>query len=172
MEWIRKNRNRGFTLIEVMASMLIIMIIGIGAISYMYGCMWNAKRADVRITATRIGLLLLETWKITGHHIYDGDGNIIGWEWNVTDFDPINEPDFNTALPNGFGSATFSLGGVGTKLGDYVIQIDGVNYFTTLLYNSNQPQMLNARVAWNKTYSSATLGSDYMYVDVASYAIY
>ena len=171
MEWVRKNRNSGFTLIEVMVSMLVILIIAIGVASYMYSCAWNAKRADVRITATRVGQFLLETWKITGHHIFDASGNIIGWSWNVSDFDPT-DPDFNSTLPDSFGGITVDLGGVGTELGDYGIQIDGVVYFATLLFDNNQPAMLNARVAWNKNYSSATLESDFMYVDVTSSAIY
>ncbi len=57
-------------------------------------------------------------------------------------------------------------------MGDYGTQIDGVVYFATLLFDNNQPQMLSARVAWNKNYSSTTLESDFMYVDVTSYAIY
>jgi len=167
MERVRKNRNSGLTLIEVMISMLVIMIIVIGAISYMYSCMWNAKRADVRITATRVGQLLLETWKITGS--IDVEGN---WSWNVNDFDPT-DPDFNITLPDSFESITADLGGVGTPLGDYGIQLDGVGYFVTLLFDDNNlPPMLSARIAWNKNYSSTTLESDYMYVDVTSYAIY
>ena len=73
MERVPKNRNSGLTLIEVMIAMVIIMIIGIGVASYMYACAWNAKRADVRITAKRVGQLLLETWKITGHNIFNDD---------------------------------------------------------------------------------------------------
>jgi len=172
MEWVRKNRNSGFTLIEVMISMLVIMIIVIGAVSYMYACMWNAKRADVRITATRVGQLLLETWKITGHNIYDDEGKVIGWAWNVMDFDPITESDLNTTLPDSFGTATVDLGGVGTELGGYVIRIDGVGYFVRLLYRDDSPYMLNARVGWNLNYSSTSLhATDRQYIDVTSYAI-
>jgi Tfp pilus assembly protein PilV len=171
MERLRENRNSGLTLIEVMIAMLIIMIIVIGAISYMYACMWNAKRADVRITAARIGQLLLETWKITGHYDTDGSGNQI-WSWNVTDFDPT-DPAFNLTLPGSFSNANdFDLSGIGTELDDYTIIIDGVGYFVTLLFDDNQPRMLSARVGWNLSYSSTNLGSDYMYVDVTSYAIY
>jgi len=167
MERVRKNRNSGLTLIEVMLSLIIIMIIGIGAASYMYACAWNAKRADVRITATRVGQLLLETWKTTGS--YDVPGN---WSWDVDDFDPT-DPDFNLTLPDNFTNAVdFDLAGIGIELDDYTITIDGIVYFVTLLYDINLPPMLNARVAWNKDYRSTTLESDYMYVDVTSLAIY
>jgi len=169
MERVRNNRNSGLTLIEVMLAMVIIMIIGIGVASYMYACAWNAKRADVRITASRVGQLLLETWKITGS--YDVPGN---WSWNVDDFDPT-DPDFNLTLPDNFTNVDFDLTGkgiVGIELDDFEITIDGVGYFVTLYFDNNLPPMLNARIAWNLNYSSATLESDYMYVDVTSLAIY
>lgn len=165
MERVRKNRNNGLTLIEVMVSMLVIMIIVIGAVSYMYASMWNARRAEVRITAARIGQLLLETWKVTGPVDINGD-------WNVAAFNPIT--DFGPELPNNFQAAAIGPGGTGGgELGNYQIQIDGVNYFVTLLYNNNsQPRMLNARVAWNIDLASATLGSNFQYIDLTSNAIY
>ena len=162
------HRNSGLTLIEVMISLLVILLMLVGAVSYMYGCAWNARRAEVRITATRIGQLLLETWKLAGS--YDAPGQ---WSWNVTKFDPT-DPFFNLTLPGGFSSDSFDLGGTGTgELGDFNITIDGVTYFATLLYdNSTQPNMLNARVAWNKNLRASGLESDYHYVDLTSYAIY
>jgi type II secretory pathway pseudopilin PulG len=162
MERVRKNRNNGLTLIEVVVSMLVIMIIVIGAVSYMYASMWNARRAEVRITATRIGQLLLETWKVTGP--------VVNGVWNVTAFNPM--VDFGPELPNNFQAAAVDLGGIGAELGDYQIQIDGVYYFVTLLYDNSQPRMLNARVAWNIDLTSATLGSNFKYIDLTSNAIY
>jgi prepilin-type N-terminal cleavage/methylation domain-containing protein len=162
MERVRKNRNNGLTLIEVMVSMLVILIIVIGAVSYMYASMWNARRAEVRITATRVGQLLLETWKVTGP--------VVNGVWNVTAFNPIT--DFGPELPTNFQATAIDLGGIGVELGDYQIQIDGVHYFVTLLYNNSQPRMLNARVAWNIDLASATLGSNFKYIDLTSNAIY
>lgn len=134
----------------------------------MYGCAWNARRAEVRITATRIGQVLLETWKLTGS--YDAD---MHWSWNVTNFDPTNAY-FNLTLPDNFSSDGFDLGGIGPgELGDFNIELDGVTYFVTLLYDNNMPNMLSARVAWNKDLHSSAFDSDnYHYVDVTSYAIY
>jgi type II secretory pathway pseudopilin PulG len=167
MQRLHRHHNDGLTLIEVMVSLLVILFIGIGAVSYMYACAWNARRAEVRITATRIGQVLLETWKLTGS--YDALGR---WSWNVTNFNPTNAY-FNLTLPDSFSSDGFDLGGIGPgELGDFNIQIDGVTYFVTLLYDNNLPNMLSARVAWNKNLRSATLDSDYHYVDVTSYAIY
>ena len=149
-------------------SLLVILLVVVGAVSYMYACAWNARRAEVRITATRIGQVLLETWKLTGS--YDAD---MHWSWNVTNFNPTNAY-FNLTLPDSFSSDGFDLGGTGPgELGDFNIAIDGVTYFVTLLFDSGtQPNVLTARVAWNKNLRSATLDSDYHYVDVTSYAIY
>jgi type II secretory pathway pseudopilin PulG len=168
MEGVRKNRNSGLTLIEVMIAMLVIMIIVIGAISYMSACMWNAKRADVRITATRVGQLLVETWKLTGHYSLDQFGHQV-WSWSVTDFDPT-DTDFNLSLPYNFStsSVTFNEEPIGVELGDYEAEIDEKTYFVTLSYRDDNPYMLNARVAWSR----ATGTENLQWVDVTSYAIY
>jgi type II secretory pathway pseudopilin PulG len=168
MERVRKNRNSGLTLIEVMISMLVIMIVVIGAVSYMYACIWNAKRADVRITATRVGQLLVETWKLTGHYYLDELGNQ-AWAWSVTDFDPT-DADFNFSLPYTFGppSVSFNDEPIGIELGKYETSIDGKTYFVTLAYKDDDPYMLTARVAWSR----ATGAQNLQWVDVTSYAIY
>jgi type II secretory pathway pseudopilin PulG len=166
MERVHKNRNTGLTLIEVMVSMLVILIIVIGAVSYMYASMWNARRAEVRITATRIGQLLLETWKITGHY-YDDNQK---WAWYVTDFNPT-DPEFNLYLPYNFSnsSVAFDEEPVGIELGDYQAEVDDKIYFVTLSYRGDiNPNMLSARVAW----SMATGTENLQWVDVTSYAIY
>lgn len=157
-----KYRNCGLTLIEVMIAVLVAVVIVIGALSYMYACALNARAADVRITATRVGQLLLETWKVTG--------TIVGGVWDVTAFNPTTA--FGPELANNFQSTAADLGGTGVELGDYRIRIDGVHYFVTLLYNSSRPQMLSARVAWNRNLTSTTLESDFRYVDLTSHAIY
>lgn len=168
MERVRKNRKSGFTLIEVMVSMVVIMIIVIGAASYMYACMWNAKRADIRITATRVVQLLMETWKLTGHYYVDEFGNQ-RWAWNVTDFDPT-DAEFNSSLPYNFGppSVSFDEEPIGIELGKYEAEIDGKVYFVTLSYRDDNPYMLTARVAWSR----ATGAENLQWVDVTSYAIY
>jgi len=168
MDRLRNKRNSGLTLIEVMISMVVIMIIVIGAISYMSACMWNARKADVRITATRVGQLLLETWKLTGRYYLDEFGNQ-AWSWNVIDFDPT-DPDFNFSLPYNFGppSVPFNEEPIGIELGKYETAIDGKAYFVTLSYRDDNPYMLTARVAWSR----ATGTENLQWVDVTSYSIY
>ncbi|UCH89480.1 MAG: prepilin-type N-terminal cleavage/methylation domain-containing protein [Thermoplasmata archaeon] len=167
MERVRKNRNSGLTLVEVMVSMLVIMIIVIGAVSYMYACMWNAKRADIRITATRIGQTLLDLWKI--------NGPVVDGIWDVEAFNPI-DPDFNLILPDNIGTTIEGIEGIGQELRGtrYEITIDGAHYFITLSYRQDYPNfyLLNACVAWSRNFNSATLESDPHRVWLTSYSIY
>ena len=167
------RRNNALTLIEVMIALLIAIIIVIGVLSYMYACAMNARTADVRITATRVGQLLLETWKLTGHYIYDESGNITGWSWNVTDFDPTDTV-FNDNLPYNFviSSLTFDEEPIGDELGDYEVVIDDKTYFLTLSYKDDNPYMLTVRVVWSRNSSSGSISSDDKWIDVTSYAIF
>ena len=167
------RRNNALTLIEVMIALLIAIIIVIGVLSYMYACAMNARTADVRITATRVGQLLLETWKLTGHYIYDESGNITGWSWNATDFDPTDTV-FNDNLPYNFviSSLTFDEEPIGDELGDYEVVIDDKTYFITLSYKDDNPYMLTVRVVWSRNSSSGSISSDDKWIDVTSYAIF
>ena len=162
--------NKGLTLIEVMAALLIAMIIIIGVLSYMYACALNARAADTRITATRIGQLMLDTWKVTGP--VDKVTRI----WDVTAFNPT--VDFGPSFPENIGTTGDGILGIGPELGRYETTIDGVNYYITLSYrndfssNSIPLYMLNASVAWSRDASSSGLGDDPYWIDLSSYAIY
>jgi prepilin-type N-terminal cleavage/methylation domain-containing protein len=171
MKRVKKYHKQGFTFIEVLISMIIILLIVIGVMSYMYACAWNARVADVRITATRVGQLLLETWKLTGHtYIEDGKEK---WAWNVIDFDPT-DAYFNSSLSYSFGESdvTFTEEPIGTELGDYQTKIDGKTYFVTLSYQDDNPYMLSARVAWSGHIGPGDTADNLQWVDVTSYAIY
>lgn len=101
------------TLAEVVVAMTVLSIAAVGALGYQYHANRQVRVAHAQITATRIGLLLLEDWKSTG---------------GSTQYDP-------TALGLGFESTFipqyFSEGqgvGVGTPLRSeaYVITVDNV----------------------------------------------
>ncbi|MHC4525778.1 MAG: type IV pilus modification PilV family protein, partial [Planctomycetota bacterium] len=55
--------RRGFTLVEVMISILIVMILATGAMGYQYASTRDVKVSEVQASAARIGMLLLESWK-------------------------------------------------------------------------------------------------------------
>ena len=168
-----ENFGRGLTLVEVMVTLVIALIIVIGVIMYMYSSALNARTADVRITATRIGQLLLDGWKITG------TVNTETGVWDVEAFNPTDY-DFDFSLPVEFvGDLAFDLGGVGNELGDYSIKIDGAYYFITLSYENDNTDAsypiplyrLNACVAWNRDLISSNLNTDaYNYINITSYA--
>jgi Tfp pilus assembly protein PilV len=164
--------NKGLTLIEVMVTLLVAMIIGIAAMSFMYACALHAHEADVRITSVRIGQLLLDGWKITGN--VDNSG-----AWDVLAFNPTSD-SFDTSLPAPFSTTSYGVTGLENELGRYSIKIDGVYYFATLSYENDNPDSayliplyrLNANVAWNQNLSSSDLETNYKSIDITSYAIY
>ena len=61
-----KNPTYGLTLIEVMIAIVIIIVAVLGSVLYRYHSALGARKADVNMTAARIGLLLLETWEGSG----------------------------------------------------------------------------------------------------------
>ena len=168
-----KKAAKGITFIEVMISLLVTLIIVIGVMSYMYACALNAREADIRITAARIGQLLLDGWKITGT-IDDESG-----AWDVLAFNPTAD-EFDTPLPAPFSTTTYGVGGLDNELGRYLIQIDRVYYFVTLSYtddntDKNYPiplYRLNANVAWNRHLNAPDLKTNYNDIDITSYALY
>ena len=62
----RLKSAAGITLIEVMVTIVVISIAVVGAAGYRYHSALNARRANVQITAARIALLMLESWKGQG----------------------------------------------------------------------------------------------------------
>ena len=158
MGGIRKKRRRGVTLVEVIVGALIIAVIVLAALNFQMYCALHTREADVRATAGRLGLLLLEAWKTNGV--------------DVTAFNPT-AADFNLYLPDNFSTNSEGLGGTGVELGRYDVTLDGVNYYVTLLYSAGSPQMLSACVAWNRdNYRAGDLGSNPQSVWLTSYAIY
>ena len=63
----RKNsRLHGFTIVEVMLAMGIVIIVALGTLSFQYNGVKPARAAEAQITASRLGQLILEDWKSTG----------------------------------------------------------------------------------------------------------
>ncbi len=164
----------GFTIIEMMVTILVLAIIVIGTAGYRYYSALDARKAVKEADAARVALMLLESWR--AHQ-----GNPL--------FDPAattNPPLFN---PNGFitgPSGSFPLppsdGTAWTPLGSYAIRINSVNpsesaltYYATLSYNNvlkPDLRILNATVAWpisieEKNY---TTSGNYWTVTLTTYA--
>ena len=160
---IMRHREKGFTLIEVMISLLVILIIVIGAVSYMYATAKNAKEADVRANAVRIGLLLLESWKASGADVSVFNPAVPSENINVLPLSDFGDPgllNLNTA--SGFNLLQERC---------FRIQSDNVKYFVEMTYDDSVPAKLCVYIAWNRgSYSKTALGSPSNKASLTDYA--
>lgn len=149
----QRKRNAGLTLIEIMVAAAVIVVAIIGAIGFRYYCVLDARKANVQITATRIGLTLLEGWNAMGARLPTDPAN---------GFDPMSLPavssqlqifsDVGPDVPPGFNS-----------FGSYLVVVDGAYYYATLSYcdePSNDLRILNVSVAWPQDYPIGKFSSD------------
>jgi prepilin-type N-terminal cleavage/methylation domain-containing protein len=130
----KKNKySKGFGLIEVMATVLILLIAVTGSLAYQYHTALNARQADLYATASRISNAMLETWKGLG---------------SDTTFDPASvfSSDMNI-VNNGSTQPPASLA---DALGSYLISVNNTNYYLTLSYQDapSEPRLLNAAIVW------------------------
>jgi len=66
--WLRE----GFSLVDVMSSITILAMVVIGTSHFRYYSALDARKADMRIAAARIGVLLCESWRgVEGTESYD-----------------------------------------------------------------------------------------------------
>ena len=142
---IRKHKS-GFSIIEGVIAALIIAIVILGTISMRYHCTLDARRSDVGATASRLALLLNETWR--------------GSAGSET-FDPVAtfNPDLTIKTDNGPEPPSgFAL------LGKYNVELNSFNYYTTLSYKdiNSDLRALNSNVAWEQR---STKGTNYDDVD-------
>jgi type II secretory pathway pseudopilin PulG len=56
----------GFTLLELVITMMILIVLSVGALGYQYFAAQMAQRAKAEITVTRTARLILDNWKKTG----------------------------------------------------------------------------------------------------------
>ena len=89
----RKNsRLHGFTIVEVMLSMAIVIIVAVGTMYFSTTVQALPAQAEAQIAAARLGQLLLEDWKSTGgNSAYDP--NTLGLGFNARNFSKLyNHP--------------------------------------------------------------------------------
>ena len=156
------RRCRGFTLTEVMISILIVMVLVTGAMGYQYNSTRDVKISEVQAAASRIAMLLLEGWK--------------GQQGN-TSFDPVDvfsdELSIQTStsgpdVPDNSGGAPLTL------LDSYEIVVRGVYYYVTLSYegaSALEPMLLNVTVAWRRDYTQGELEGDERFVRYSTFLV-
>jgi hypothetical protein len=142
---ILKQRNRGLTLIEVMVAAAAIFVVLIGAMNFQMYCARDARKADVRAVAGRLGLLFLENWKaIQGDHNFDPLAVV---SYYPAEFTIVN----NSANDGGSGYEP--------ALRQFVVRVENINvdYHVTLSYSDSDPldglRNLAVCVAWRSRYT-------------------
>lgn len=162
MEMILKKQRIGLTLIEIMVAIVVVVVAVIGAMSFRYYCAVDARKADVHMTAARIGWMLLEDWKGTGGRL---PGHAAGSYDPLAAFDSTELPITSAvgpATPSGFAA-----------LGSYMVTANYVNYYATLTYKvktASDPAVLNVCVAWGRPYNVDTLPTEYRSVKLTTYS--
>ena len=141
----KKSQRDGFTLVEVMVSVAIIVIVALGTLSFQYQSVKHSRTSEAQVTATRLGQLLLEDWKSTfGDAGYDA-----------------------TSLGLGFVAST------PPATGNYLITLDNQTFYLQKtqqevdIPNNPDPvagitlQQLSVTVRWRKDYGNGAFsGSD------------
>ena len=154
--------RRGFTLVEVMISILIVMILVTGAMGYQYASTRDVKISEVQASAARIGMLLLESWK--GQQ---GD----------TSFDPVDTFNSEMTIQTSTIGPDVPDGSTGAplvKLGSYEIILKNVHYYVTLSYDEAstlEPMILNATITWRRDYGQGELQGDELFVRYSTFLV-
>jgi hypothetical protein len=140
------KRFRGVSLIEAMLAITVLVIAVLGASGYRYYSSLDARRADMRATASRIGMLLCESWSGV-----KGDEDFDPTVYSETELamTEISVPD--SLKPEGFES-----------LGAYEIQTGNVNYYAVLSYDdvSDGLRAMNIVVTWAQRQQSESSVAD------------
>ena len=151
---MKNKKNKGITLIEVMVAAVLVVVAILGAMAYRYVTALDAKKADMQISASRVGLLLIEGWK--------GSAGSAG-------FDPTSEFSAGIVIVNS-GSLGLSMPSGFTALNSgqyYEIIENGLYYYATLCYKAEitippdiEPRQLNVVVGWRSWGRQASSAGD------------
>jgi hypothetical protein len=170
MKMNKSRRNNGLTLVEVMVAALAALVIVIGSMAYQYHSARDARKADARVTAGRLGLLLLDAWKTVL-----GDTALYDPKANLGPTLPIAFKEFTLIEP-----PPGDPPGLANPFRYYRIEVNGIKYFVKLSYeDQDRPprvdplRLLNVRVAWNRDdLQSSTLANEYKSIGFSKFAYY
>jgi Tfp pilus assembly protein PilV len=169
----RVKRRFALTLIEVMLAVLIIVMGIVGAASFRYYCVLDAKKADVQANAARMATMLLENWKAMEQ--WNGTGGAATYN-PLTQF---NISGFNSQFTIETASGPASPTGFTPLANSYQIkdQANNVYYYVTLSYNTItlnsstnvKIKALNTIIAWRPQYDSGSVTSSDRYISMTTY---
>ena len=159
---IDNRQSTGFTLTEVMISILIVMVLVTGAMGYQYNSTRDVMISEVQAAASRIAMLLLEGWKGQQGDMAFDPVEVFGDEMTIqtSTFGP-DAPDNSAGVPL-------------TTLDSYEVVLRGVYYFVTLSYeekSASEPMLLNATVAWRGDYTQDELEGDERFVRYSTFLV-
>lgn len=124
----------GLSITETLVSMVVIGLGVLGAMSLRYQSSLDSRRAEVGMNASRIALMMTETWHgAQGSTTFD-PLTLLGSDLNI-------EASGGPAEPNNF-----------TLLGKYQIELNNVSYYSTLSYKDINASLraLNVIVTWEQ----------------------
>lgn len=157
MKTLREKHYTGLTLIEVMVAMVVIIVAVMGAMGFRYYSALDARKADVQVTAGRLGLILLEGWKSAG-----GRKN----------YDPIAVLSSELVIADGATGPAVPAGFTALPNGSYAVAVNRVNYYATLSYKTKtllEPRVLNVCVSWLRNYGTGVVSSTNRSVKMTTY---
>ncbi len=136
----KRSKTRGVTLIEIMVSIVILAVAVIGASGFRYHTMMDARRASAQMTASRVALMLCESWRGL-----NGDETFNPATYFATDLN-ITTSGVGPNVPTGF-----------TALGRYKIINNDLCCWATLSWSDVSPGLraLNIVVAYEQRNSGS-----------------
>ena len=129
-----QNKTQGFTLVECLVVMLILMITFGGIIGFRYYSILSAERAETQLLAARAAGVITEAWRA---------------QKGATDFDPTEQSfDDYFQIQSGSGMAFMGTPPSGALLlGNYQVEIEGREFQAKLMYQ-NSADVPNARLLY------------------------
>ena len=126
------RRRSGFSIVSIMIAITILVAALIGTSNFRYYSTLDAKKAEAKITASRIGLMLCESWRGLG---------------GIETFDPVSYFGSDLTISTSSGPAE---PGDFTLLGNYTVTVNNANFYITLSWKdvSTGLRALNIIVAW------------------------
>ena len=152
---LSKRKSGGLTLVEILISMTLIIVVVIGSMSFRYHAVLDAREADARITAARLGSMLLNAWVAR-----------VG----STSYDLVAE--FNPGIPIEISVSGPDVPADFTELDKYHITCDDVNYYATLSHkptSSGQAGVLTISINWFNDYGLWNESSVKQSIDMTTY---
>lgn len=148
----------GFSLVEVMISVLIVMVLVAGVMGYQYRSTHDVKLSEVQAAAARLSMMLLEGWK--------GVDGIPGFD-PVSTFTElqIESVPSGPAVPDDAAL---------TVLDYYEIQDEDTCYYVTLAWaeaDVQQPRLLHVTTAWRRDYARGSLTGEEAAVRYSAFTV-